>query len=101
MDTAANPAAWYSNTVRLTLVTPPNETQECRTSREGLQVRILDYVDVEAKEIYVSDGWFDLEQRRKLRVLNHAERCLGLTRVRLSGTGEAVASRGWRGDRFK
>ena len=32
MDTAANPAAWYSNTVRLTLATPPKPVSPSPTT---------------------------------------------------------------------
>jgi hypothetical protein len=77
------------------------ESEDCRNARTTLEFAIIDHIDLKTKNVYVTDHWFKLDYGWKVRVLNYAENCHKIVRVRYIGNNETVAHRGWGGDTIK
>ena len=77
------------------------ESEQCETARNALESAIIHHIDTKTKNIYVTDHWFNLDYAWKVRVLNYAQNCHKIVRVRYIGNNETVAHRGWSGDTIK
>ena len=70
----------------------------CQVARAALEFAIIDHIDTQTKNVYVTDTWFNLDRPWKIRVLNYAHNCHRIVRVRYIGNNETVAHRGLGGD---